>query len=95
MFTIVVITTIITTIAIITIINITNNTISPLSSLSRRSPHLPCIIIIAHTCARLEKTQVGASSVKEFLTLRVSPPAHPVTMPKRMEVIREVREHTE
>ena len=32
----------------------------------------------------------------EFLTLRVSPPAHPEMMPRRIEVmIREVREHTE
>ena len=27
-----------------------------------------------------------------MLTLRVSPPAHPETMPRRVEVIREVKE---
>ena len=31
----------------------------------------------------------------EFLTLRVSPPAHPETTPRRLEVIREVGMHTE
>jgi len=33
-------------------------------------------------------------SVVEFLTLRVSPPAHPETVPRRGEVIWDVREHT-
>ena len=34
-------------------------------------------------------------SIPEFLTLRVSPPAHPETMPRGVELIREVGEHTE
>ena len=36
-----------------------------------------------------------AKRQQEFLTLRVSPPAHPETMPRRVEVIREVGMHTE
>ena len=33
--------------------------------------------------------------MRKLLTLRVSPPAHPETMPRRVEVIREVGKHTE
>ena len=32
---------------------------------------------------------------QKFLTLRVTPPAHPETMPRRVALIREVGEHTE
>ena len=35
------------------------------------------------------------SSLTLFLTLRVTPPAHPETMPRRVALIREVGEHTE
>eukprot|EP00959_Pyramimonas_sp_CCMP1952_P154826 3239090-Pyramimonas_sp.AAC.1 len=44
-----------------------------------------------------EKLQdaVDGKHATELLTLRVSPPAHPETVPTRVEVIREVKEHAE
>ena len=47
------------------------------------------------TTGVLDKYVASVPTTKEFLTLRVSPPAHPETMPRGVELIREVGEHTE
>ena len=67
----------------------------PTGPTSPTGPRAPLEEVWSGTRVPEKVTRMPPGVPERFLTLRVSPPAHPETMPRRIEVIFELRAHTE